>query len=225
VYNNELSGTVPTQLGRLTEMVTVFSVGQNLQVTGTIPTQLGNLVNMKSGLWLNENSQTGAIPTQFGRLGQMTASFALKKNRLRLIPTQLGQLSKMAERFYLHENSLSDSTIPTQLGKLSQLNSYFGLKSCKLAGAIPTQLGKLSLAPREQALQGHPNPPRQPCPDDFRVCCTHKWRRISITYCRDSICETFTASIPNPTIRTLSIRQANLCCCTNIVLMVSLIQL
>ena len=63
--NNGLSGTIPTQLGDLTNLQTLSLSGNSL--SGTIPTQLGDLTNLQT-LSLSGNSLSGTIPTQLGDL-------------------------------------------------------------------------------------------------------------------------------------------------------------
>ena len=63
--NNKLFGTIPSQIGNLTEL-RVFEVDHNA-LTGTIPTELGNLINIVE-LDLDDNKLTGTIPTEFGRM-------------------------------------------------------------------------------------------------------------------------------------------------------------
>ncbi|MEK8018671.1 MAG: choice-of-anchor D domain-containing protein, partial [Candidatus Parabeggiatoa sp.] len=56
---NQLTGTIPTELGNLVNL-TVLDLSYN-QLTGTIPTKLSNLVNLM-GLDLSYNQLTGIIP-------------------------------------------------------------------------------------------------------------------------------------------------------------------
>ena len=63
--NNALFGTLPSEVGTLTN-ITVFEVDHNA-LTGTIPTELGNLIN-RVELDLDDNKFTGTIPTKFGTM-------------------------------------------------------------------------------------------------------------------------------------------------------------
>lgn len=68
---NKISGTMPTEIGRLTEMYHSFYFGST-QLTGALPTQLGNLDNdpgwgMKY-FHIPKSSISGTLPTQIGRL-------------------------------------------------------------------------------------------------------------------------------------------------------------
>ncbi|KAK3287548.1 hypothetical protein CYMTET_4940 [Cymbomonas tetramitiformis] len=89
---NGLTGTVPTQMGALTQLTRLDLYNNSL--TGTVPTQMGALTQQNS-LYLYDNSLTGTVPTQMGALTQLT-------------------------RLYLHDNSLT-GTVPTQMGALAQL--------------------------------------------------------------------------------------------------------
>ncbi|MDM8520113.1 clostripain-related cysteine peptidase [Anaerolineales bacterium HSG6] len=137
LYENQLTGTIPTELGNLVNL-TELRLNSN-QLTGTIPTELGNLVNLPS-LNLSYNQLTGTIPTELGNLVNLT-SLSLKKNQLTgTIPTELGNLVNLTE-LSLGNNQLT-GTIPTELGNLVNLTEL-GLYINQLTGTIPTELGNL----------------------------------------------------------------------------------
>ena len=136
--NNELSGTIPTQLGNLSNLRTLQL--SNNQLTGTIPTELGNLANL-TRLDLYRNQLTGSIPTQLGNLANLT-SLNLGINQLTgSIPTQLGNLANLTS-LNLEGNQLTGS-IPTQLGNLSNLEILKFARN-RLTGPIPSSLGNLA---------------------------------------------------------------------------------
>ena len=75
---NNLTGTIPTQLGNLTSL-TRLDLSVN-GLTGTIPTQLGNLTSLQTlSLWGNELS--GEIPAELGNLTSLTR-LSLNQNNL-----------------------------------------------------------------------------------------------------------------------------------------------
>jgi Leucine-rich repeat (LRR) protein len=57
--NNELTGSIPPEIGNLTNLITL-GLDDN-QLTGSIPPEIGNLTNL-TGLWLGRNQLTGEIP-------------------------------------------------------------------------------------------------------------------------------------------------------------------
>jgi hypothetical protein len=61
---NKLTGTLPTQLGRMTGLRQVWL--QDNDLTGPIPTELGRITQMYQ-LLMNLNGFSGTIPTQFGQ--------------------------------------------------------------------------------------------------------------------------------------------------------------
>jgi Leucine-rich repeat (LRR) protein len=143
LYNNQLGGTIPTELGNLSDLTLLdLSTSWNspVKLTGTIPTELGNLSNL-TRLYLNNNELTGTIPTELGNLSNLT-ELSLWSNELTgTIPTELGNLSNLTE-LSLWSNELT-GTIPTELGNLSNLTSL-DLSWNSLTGTIPTELGNLS---------------------------------------------------------------------------------
>ena len=135
---NKLHGAIPSELGNLSKLERL-SLGFN-SLSGSIPSQLGNLSQLQS-LVLVVNSLTGSIPSQLGNLSQLQA-LGLGFNRLSgPIPSQLGNLSQL-QALDLQANYLSGS-IPSQLGNLSQLESLQLFRN-SLSGSIPSQLGSLS---------------------------------------------------------------------------------
>ena len=136
---NELSGTIPDQLGNLTSLETLILVTNEL--SGTIPDQLGNLTSLKR-LSLGDNQLSGTIPDQLGNLTSLETILNLGGNELSgAIPDQLGNLTSL-EKLILQENQLSGA-IPDQLGNLASL-TLLHLQDNKLSGAIPDQLGNLT---------------------------------------------------------------------------------
>ncbi|KAK3246937.1 hypothetical protein CYMTET_43550 [Cymbomonas tetramitiformis] len=146
IFDDSLMGTVPTQLGELTQLTYLYI--QDMRITGTVPTQMGALTQL---IFLNfaENSLTGTVPTQMGALTQLTY-LRLDYNSLTgTVPTQMGALTQLVN-LRLDSNSLT-GTVPTQMGALTQL-TYFktgflgtGIFIANiLAGTVPTQMGLLT---------------------------------------------------------------------------------
>jgi len=145
--NNELTGSIPTELGNLTDLYVLdlavnqlsgsippaFGTFSNLiyleldgnQLSGSIPPELANLTNLQK-LYLGPNRLTGGIPPGLGDLTGLL-ELRLQHNRLSgVIPPQLGALL-ILERFYLYGNRLSGD-IPTELENLTSLLDTNGLR-------------------------------------------------------------------------------------------------
>ena len=138
LWGNQLTGTIPTELGSLSNL-RWLSLGGN-QLTGTIPTELVSLSNLE-GLSLGGNQLTGTIPTELGSLSNLT-ELSLGGNQLTgTIPTELVSLSNL-RWLSLGGNQLT-GTIPTELVSLSNLEGL-SLGGNQLTGTIPTELGSLS---------------------------------------------------------------------------------
>ncbi len=137
LYNNKLSGSIPAQLGNLINLQ-VFSLSYN-QLSGNIPTQFGNLINLKQLILIN-NHLTGGIPVQFGNLANIT-DLELGNNQLTgSIPAQLGNLTKLTD-LYLSYCRLNGA-IPSSLGSLVNLTDL-EMTQNQLTGNIPSSLGNL----------------------------------------------------------------------------------
>ena len=137
LLSHGLTGPIPPELGRLTNLVSLELFGNNLQ--GPIPPQLSNLGNLER-LHLFDNALTGPIPPQLGSLGNLTA-LSLDGNELTgPIPPELGNLRSL-RYLSLFNNALTGS-IPGQLGSLANLEDLL-LALNELTGPIPPELGNL----------------------------------------------------------------------------------
>ena len=136
---NRLSGTIPSELGNLSDL-SILSLDTN-ELSGTIPSELGSLSDL-IGLSLESNQLTGIIPSELGNLPRL-AALSLESNQLTgTIPSELGNLPNM-ESFLLDSNQLT-GTIPSELGNLPIL-AILSLDTNELSGTIPSELGNLSL--------------------------------------------------------------------------------
>ena len=135
---NRLSGTIPSELGNLSNLWSLVFWGN--QLSGTIPSELGNLSSL-TGLYLGGNQLSGTIPSELGNLSSLTGLYLYANQLSGTIPSELGNLSSLNE-LDLSVNQLS-GTIPSELGNLSSLNEL-DLSVNQLSGTIPSELGNLS---------------------------------------------------------------------------------
>jgi len=141
IWDNYLSGPIPTELGNLVESEEDFWMSRN-SFTGQLPTQLGKLVAMSSSISVRDNDLSGTLPSQLGRL-QLAAGLYLYGNKFTAVPTELGYMSEMQSEFSLYSNLLS-STVPTQLGNLVKMTSALRLSWNPMSGSVPSELGQLT---------------------------------------------------------------------------------
>ena len=136
---NSLSGSLPTELGQLSELRTLDLMGNTL--SGPVPPQLGDLDELRS-LSLHRNRLTGPIP---GRLGQLAELERLDLSRnifSGAIPPELGELANLVSLDF-GRNEISGS-IPPELGDLASLTNL-RITDNLLSGAIPPELGDLNI--------------------------------------------------------------------------------
>ena len=115
---NQLSGTIPSQLGLHTKL-TLLDVGFN-SLSGSLPTQLGELGASLEVLYGSNNRLDGTLPTQLGRLDRLRYLDAHRNDVSGTLPSASMGTLRSLRALQLFENSLSGS-IPTQLGRATQL--------------------------------------------------------------------------------------------------------
>ncbi len=79
-----------------------LSLGRN-NLTGSIPPELGNLTSL-TRLWLRSNNLTGSIPTEFGRLTRLTHLWLERNNLSGPIPESFLQIDGLT-RFHFERNA------------------------------------------------------------------------------------------------------------------------
>ena len=135
---NQLSGTIPSELGNLTNL-TDLGLSDN-QLSGIIPSELGNLTHLK-WLRLSRNQLSGIIPPELGHLTNLEWLYLSGNQLSGIIPPELGNLTNLGE-LYLSGNQLS-GIIPPELGNLTNLTDL-SLSGNQLSGIIPPELGNLT---------------------------------------------------------------------------------
>ncbi|MBO1351939.1 MAG: leucine-rich repeat domain-containing protein [Hormoscilla sp. GUM202] len=136
--DNSLSGTIPSELGDLTNLLELDLEDSSL--SGEIPSWLGSLTNLQI-LDLDDNSLSGTIPSELGDLTNLLELDLEDSSLSGEIPSWLGSLTNL-QILDLDDNSLS-GTIPSELGFLSNLQTL-DLHNNRLSGTIPSELGFLS---------------------------------------------------------------------------------
>ena len=108
--------------------VTSLALGQN-NLTGTIPGQIGDLANLKI-LQLFGNNLTGAIPTQVGKLVNLEILFLDENSLSGRLPEALGQLGKL-EWLWLNDNADLRGALPLSLMQAPLIQfHYAGTQLC-----------------------------------------------------------------------------------------------
>ena len=133
-----MSGTIPSELGRLTNLRWLSLFGN--QLSGEIPSELGVLNNLES-LHLWNNQLSGGIPSELGNLTNLESLVVYGNQLSGELPPELGGLTNL-HRMWLYNNQLSGE-IPSELGNLANLRWLF-LSWNQLSGEIPSELGSLT---------------------------------------------------------------------------------
>ena len=134
---NNLTGTLPAQLGDLTHLRRL--VLDNNELTGRVPPELGNLGELTM-LDLSWNALEGSIPSELGMLTSLDTLDLFSNDLTGTIPPTLADLGSV-RRFALGWNELS-GPIPAGLGSLVNV-TYMNVSRNELTGTIPPELGNL----------------------------------------------------------------------------------
>lgn len=160
---NHLSGAIPTQVGMLSNLKTLF-LHQNILIrnetvvgmglSGSIPSQLGQLLALNH-LALHNNRIQGSIPSEIGAALNLIWINLFDNALFGGIPSEIAELHRL-NYLVLGANSLSKS-IPIELSKLGNLQ-MIDLAQNKLQGHVPSEFGLLSnlitVSFRENQLSG-----------------------------------------------------------------------
>ena len=135
---NNLSGSLPTELGDLSSLVRLI-LGRN-NLSGSLPPTLGDLSALQF-LSFSDNDFSGAIPPTLGRLSNLLSLHLEGNNLSGPLPSTLGDLSRL-KLLTLSGNNLT-GPIPAELGDLSSLVALH-LEGNNLSGEVPPEIGRLS---------------------------------------------------------------------------------
>lgn len=123
--DNQLSGTIPSQIGNLTYLDAV-NLSHN-QLTGAIPTEIGNLTEMLV-LFLNHNQLT-TVPPSIENLTKMS-EFHLQFNNLSSLPVEIANLSNITDKKLYLCGNIIEATDATLVSFLNQKST--GWNNCQI---------------------------------------------------------------------------------------------
>jgi hypothetical protein len=139
LFNNNLTGTIPDELGSLTALESL-ELSYN-QLSGPIPDRIGRLRSLRFFSAYN-NDLTGSLPPGISKLGQLYL-FQVGANRISgPIPASWGNLSSL-QYLFLGDNELT-GPIPAKFGQLTGLR-FLELHDNALSGPLPASLTNLTM--------------------------------------------------------------------------------
>ena len=138
LVGNNLSGPIPSEFGYLANLTDLDLGGNHL--SGPIPSELGNLANLRA-LNLEDNNLSGALPPELGNLANLRVLVLAADNLSGMLPPEIGNLANL-RALDLAYNKLSGA-LPPELGNLANLRAL-NLGDNKLSGALPPELGNLA---------------------------------------------------------------------------------
>ncbi len=139
LQNNNLTGSIPPEIGNLTGLIRFYLYGNNL--SGSIPPEIGLLSNLDY-LRLESNQLSGSIPSEIGTLSVLRVLQLSNNNLSGEIPIEFYSLTELTG-VQMYNNSLSGGISPL-IGNLSNLRSLY-LYGNQLTGPIPAEIGNLNV--------------------------------------------------------------------------------
>jgi len=130
---NNLRGTIPSEIGLLTNVQFLYLSGNNLY--GTIPSTLGNLRQLVQ-FGFDKNQLTGGFP-EMSQLGGLQTVY-LQDNLLTGPLDPFGRVPNL-QYLWLDRNSLQ-GTLPASLGEIFSLQQI-GVDYNQLTGTVPSEFG------------------------------------------------------------------------------------
>jgi len=134
--NNNLTGTIPSEIGLLSNLQTL-DLGDN-NLTGTIPIELWNLTNLQF-LSLEDGSLTGQLPPEIANLFYLRDLLLGNNNLSGTLPTEMKGLTNL-HWISLSFNSFSGTIDDDFFEKWSTIHDV-RLDFNQFSGDLPTSLG------------------------------------------------------------------------------------
>ena len=122
LYDNDLSGSIPSELGVLSNLE-YLNLGTN-DITGSIPAELGRRAANLEYLSLSNNDLTGSIPRKLGDLSSLEWLSLSRNNLAGPIPPELGDLSNF-RALYLYNNDDLAGELPSSFSGLTSLETFW----------------------------------------------------------------------------------------------------
>ncbi len=101
LISNNLTGTIPSEIGDLTKLEWLYFRDNNL--TGTIPRDIVKLTNLEY-LYLENNNLTGTIPKDIGNMTNLKFLSLHSNNLIGTIPNSIKKLHIFDKYLQLYEN-------------------------------------------------------------------------------------------------------------------------
>lgn len=141
--SNSLKGTLPNELFTMLTGLKSISAYINFGLKGTIPTLIGRLTDLEY-IALFISGIDGSIPTEIGLVTRLSHLLLIDDELTGTLPSEIFLLSNL-KTLVLDENNLT-GTLPTEIALLSNSLNFFTASYNFIGGQIPSELGQLASA-------------------------------------------------------------------------------
>ncbi|KAK4720961.1 hypothetical protein R3W88_011194 [Solanum pinnatisectum] len=136
IYDNQISGCIPSNICQLTELNFLFISYNN--ITGDIPKNIGYLSKLVK-FYIGHNTIKGIIPTSLGNISTLQYLYCGNNRIVGQIPPQLGKLSNLRQLSFDHNFNLI-GRIPEAIFNISSFE-VIDFSFNNLSGRIPITTG------------------------------------------------------------------------------------
>ena len=138
---NSLSGTVPTELAKLTKLIEL-RIDDNHQLSGIFPSDVFRMKTLEVIFVGGNPSMTGSLPEDLSNLSKLEL-LSLRETRMRgIIPSSIGLLANLTEIDFINSKKLEGS-LPDEIGLLTGL-TVLAVSDGGISGTIPSSIQKLT---------------------------------------------------------------------------------
>ena len=120
-FNLELSGTLPREIGLLTDLTSLFL--DTCGFTGSLPHEIGNLTKLINFIAGGNSGLTGSLPRELGKLTALQILRLSESGYTGLLPRELGEMTQLTT-LVLNDNSFSGA----EDGVCAVMNNPWGLE-------------------------------------------------------------------------------------------------
>mmetsp|Transcript_17709 Transcript_17709/g.50179 ORF Transcript_17709/g.50179 Transcript_17709/m.50179 type:complete len:353 (-) Transcript_17709:106-1164(-) len=130
--NEALSGTISSAISNLSSNLLEFYIS-NTRISGTIPSEIGTLSNLYN-LYVGNANLHGTIPTEIGNMQRLVDFVAFQNQLAGPIPSEIGGLSRLTA--FVIFATLLNGTVPNEIVGSRNSLKFFEIHDTLITGSL-----------------------------------------------------------------------------------------